>query len=103
MNRIWAVELSPQAIVDLKGLDGPERTQTKKGIDKLKTDPQLRGHALGGNLSGYRTLVVGKRKIRIVFRVIDDCVLVLVIAIWHRRNNEVYLKAATRNDDGPEG
>jgi mRNA interferase RelE/StbE len=103
MNRIWAVELSPKAIVDLKGLDRADRTQTKKGIDKLKSEPQLRGHALGGNLSGYRSLVVGKRKIRIVFKVIDDCVLVFVIAIGHRRNDEVYLKAATRNDDSPEG
>lgn len=103
MNQIWQLELSPQAIVDLKGFDQTERTQIVKGIDKLKSDPRLRGHNLKGNLAGFRSLVVGKRKIRIIFRTIDSTVTVFVIAIGHRRNDEVYLKAATRTADSPEG
>ncbi len=70
---------------------------------KLTSDPQLRGYPLRGNLAGYRALVVGKKKIRIVYKVIKDQVVVFVIAIGHRRNDEVYLKASTRTDDSPEG
>ena len=70
---------------------------------KLTTEPQLRGYPLGGNLAGFRSLVVGKKKIRIVFKVISDQVVVFVIAIGHRRNDEVYLKAATRTDESAEG
>ncbi len=70
---------------------------------KLTTDPELRGYPLGGNLVGFRSLVVGKRKIRIVYKVLKDQVVVFVIAIGHRRNDEVYLKAATRTADSPEG
>lgn len=103
MNQTWQLELSPQATVDLKGFDQTERTQIAKGIDKLKTEPRLRGHSLQGNLSGFRSLVVGKRKIRIIFRIIDSTVTVLVIAIGHRHNDEVYLKAVSRTDDSLEG
>lgn len=84
-------------------LDGSDRRLVEAGLLKLTTDPHLRGHALGGNLTGFRSLVVGKKKIRIVFKVISDQVVVFVIAIGHRRNDEVYLKAATRTDDSTEG
>jgi mRNA interferase RelE/StbE len=103
VNPNWQVELSPKAIVDLKGLDQSERDQIVKGIDKLKTEPLMRGHALEGNLADFRSLVVGKQKMRIVFRIIGSKVLVYIIAIGHRRNDEVYLKAAARTDDSPEG
>ena len=48
-------------------------------------------------------MVVGKKKIRIVYRVIDERVMVYVVAIGRRHNDEVYLHAATRTDDSPEG
>jgi mRNA interferase RelE/StbE len=73
------------------------------GLLKLTSDPHLRGHPLSGNLSGLRSLVVGKKKIRIVYKVVDKRVLVYIIAIGYRRNDEVYLRAAARTDDSPEG
>ena len=48
MNQIWQLELSPQAIVDLKGFDQTERTQIVKGTDvttrftsKLRPEPPI--------------------------------------------------------------
>jgi mRNA interferase RelE/StbE len=103
VTQTWQLELSPAAITDLKGFDQTVRAQISKGIDKLKTEPRVRGHALQGNLAGFRSLVVGKRKVRIIFRVIDSTVMVFVIAIGHRHNDEVYIRASARIKESPEG
>jgi mRNA interferase RelE/StbE len=101
MKQVWHVELAARALADLRGLDQSERLLVEKGIEKLKTDPQMRGHALQGNLADFRSLVVGKRKIRIIYRIVESKVLVHVIAIGHRRNKEVYIEASTRTGDSP--
>lgn len=103
MSGPWLLTYSAEAQLDVVGLDGSDRRMVEAGLLKLTTDPLLRGHALGGNLAGFRSLVVGKKKIRIVYKVMDKHVLVLVIAIGHRRNDEVYLKAGTRTEDSHEG
>lgn len=65
-------------------------------MDKLSISPELRGHALKGNLAGCRSLVVGKKKLRVVYEIETDRVLVYVIAIGHRRDDEVYIRASNR-------
>ena len=99
----WSLAYSAAAQQDVIALDGSDRPLVEAALRKLTTDPQLRGYPLGANLAGFRALVVGKKKIRIIFKVISDQVVVFVIAIGHRRNDEVYLKAATRTDDSSEG
>ncbi len=88
---------------DVSALDGSDRPSVEAALLKLSTDPHLRGYPLGGNLAGFRSLVVGKKKIRIVYKILVDQVVVFVIAIGHRRNDEVYLQATARTDDSAEG
>lgn len=99
----WFVVLSPEAELDLREIDNSTIDIVKAGLRKLSTSPELRGHALKGSLAGCRSLVVGKKKIRIVYSVIGERVMVYVVAIGRRHNDEVYLKAATRTDDSTEG
>ena len=103
MSEPWLLTYSDEVQKDVAALDGSDRPPVEAGLFKLTTDPHLRGHALSGNLTGFRALVVGKKKIRIVYRVLHDQVVVFVIAIGHRRNDEVYLRAATRTEESPEG
>jgi mRNA interferase RelE/StbE len=103
MSGAWVLTYSSEAQKDVASLDGSDRRIVEASLIKLTTDPHLRGHALGGNLTGFRSLVVGKKKIRIVFKVINDKVTIFVIAIGHRRNDEVYLQASARLGDSPEG
>lgn len=88
------VQLLPEAVDDLKGLDGSARTIVAAGIEKLRTDPHLRGTALGsrltGNLTGLRKLVVGNRTYRIVYQVRADNTVVVVWVIGRRADSEVY-------------
>jgi len=94
------VQLLPEAVEDLKGLDGGARKIVAAGIEKLRTDPQLRGAPLGsnltGNLTGLRKLVVGNRTYRIVYQVGGDNTLVIVWVIGKRADSEVYGDAKAR-------
>lgn len=103
MTRRWTVRLSPAATSDYDCLDHSVASSVDGAIEKLTEHPELRGYPLRGNLSGLRSLVVGKKKFRIVYRVLDERVVVYVVAIGRRHNDEVYLKAATRTDNSTEG
>ena len=102
MSGGWSLRFSYSAELDLISLDGSDRPMIQAGLLKLTTDPHLRGHALKGNLAGFRSLVVGKKKIRIVYKVVEQRVVVYVIAIGRRRDGEVSLEAGGRISDPSE-
>ena len=103
MTPIWTVRLSSAATSDYESLDHSVATSEDAALEKLTAHPELRGYPLRGNLSGLRSLVVGKKKIRIVYKVLGERVMVFVVAIGRRHNDEVYLEAGDRIDDSPEG
>ncbi len=94
------VKLLPEAVDDLRELDGSARKIVAAGIEKLRTDPHLRGAPLGSqatsNLTGLRKLIVGNRTYRIVYRVHEDNTVVVLWVIGRRADNEVYELARAR-------
>ena len=71
----------------------------KKQLDKLKTSPFLGeelGNKNGYDLTGYRKMYACKKQIRIVYSVINDLLLVHIIAIGKREDMEVYSTASER-------
>jgi len=70
-----------------------------KQFKKLSTSPQLGellGNQNGYDLSGCRKLYVDKKRIRIVYKIIDSQIVVEVIAIGKREGMEVYHNANDR-------
>ncbi|MFI5729160.1 type II toxin-antitoxin system RelE/ParE family toxin [Kribbella sp. NPDC051587] len=94
------VELTGDALEDLKDLDGAARQLVMKALRKLETDPELRGAPLGAqtgsDLTTFRKLVVGNRDYRIVYRIQEDGTVVVVWVIAKRADSEVYELAAAR-------
>ncbi|MEZ0492374.1 type II toxin-antitoxin system RelE/ParE family toxin [Kineococcus sp. TBRC 1896] len=94
------VELTDDALEDLKGFDGSAQRQILKGIKKLEDSPEQRGAPLGsrqsGNLTSYRKLVVGNRQYRIVYSVHEDGTICIVWVIGPRSDDEVYEMATAR-------
>lgn len=93
------VRLSAEAREDLLDLDGSARRVVARALRKLEDDPQLRGHPLGnrgGDLTTFRTLVVGDRDYRIVYRVDPDGTVVVVWVIGLRADAEAYELALRR-------
>jgi len=84
---------------DLKQLNNSIRIEVFKKLKKIQQSPEL-GLPLGNknnmNLTGLRKVYVAKKQVRIVYEVIDDILVVHVIAIGKREDMEVYKQAEQR-------
>ena len=84
------------AIDDLRRL-GPEvALRVMRRLLALAEEP-LSGRPLGGELTGFRKLMIGRNPWRVVYRVVDGAVVVCEIwAVGRRAESEVYAEAAAR-------
>jgi len=85
----WAVKLTDEAKRDLRKLDKPIQRRIADFLTQRLQDvdnPRATGKALQGNLSGLWRYRVGDY--RLICRLEDDELIVLVIEIGHR--NAVY-------------
>ena len=84
---------------DLTKLSHSQRRLVFKQFKKLQASPELGaplGNKAGYNLSGLRKLYVDKKKIRIVYRIIEDRIVVEVIVVGKREDMAVYKIAHER-------
>ncbi|HEY0498311.1 MAG TPA: type II toxin-antitoxin system RelE/ParE family toxin [Kutzneria sp.] len=91
------VVFTDEAIEDLRRLGPDVVPKVLKKVLMLCDDPEA-GHPLGGPLTGFRKLVVGRNHWRIVYRLTEDGVLE-ICEIWcvgARSDGEVYGEAAAR-------
>ena len=83
----WGYELTPEAVRQLRVL-GPSAAAEIKGFLETKikgtADPRLFGKPLRGELHGFWRYRV--RDYRILCRIKDDILLVLVVSVGHRKN-----------------
>ncbi|MGH8775670.1 MAG: type II toxin-antitoxin system RelE family toxin [Jiangellaceae bacterium] len=83
---------------DLRHIGRPDIRLIFKKIALLETDVHA-GQPLGGELTGFRKLVVGRTTYRIVYRIGAGGSSIEICEIWavgHRRNSEVYVEASRR-------
>lgn len=86
---MWRVEFDRRAVKDLDRLGAKEKERIRRFIDERlvrAADPRLIGSALSGNLAGLWRYRIGD--IRLIVRIVDDRLTVLVVGIGHR--SEVY-------------
>jgi len=72
---------------DLSKLSSSQKMLVLKQFKKIQTSPelgQLLGNKLGYNLSGCRKMYVDKKKIRIVYSILEEIITVEVIAFGKR-------------------
>lgn len=95
----YSVVLTVAAAQDFRQLDGSLKVPVAKQLRKLETAPRL-GEHLGNRaglcLTGYYKLYAAKKSIRIVYRIIDQEILVEVVAIGKREDLAVYQEALKR-------
>jgi mRNA interferase RelE/StbE len=87
----WTIEFDEQAEHDLSRLDKPVQREIARYLQtRIATaaDPRSFGHALGHELSGLWRYRV--RDYRIICKLEETRLVILVIAIGHRRN--IYAK-----------
>jgi len=96
----YEVVLHPQVLEkDFRMLSKSQIVLVHKQFKKLQTSPEL-GALLGNkssyNLSGCRKMYVDKKKIRIVYTILKEMIMVEVVAVGKRDDMEVYQKVSER-------
>ena len=95
----YRIELKSEVLKDLDSFSHVQKILIFKQFTKLESSLQLGetlGNKAGYDLSGYRKMYVDKKKIRIVYKIIEDRVVVEIIAIAKREDMSVYKKASER-------
>jgi len=95
----YRVVLTVAAAEDFRRLDESLKEPVAKQLGKLETAPRLGehlGNRAGLDLTGYYKLYAAKKSIRIVYRIMDQEILVEVVAIGKREDLTVYQEALKR-------
>ena len=104
----WTVNYLPEAVEDLRALDGSQRILVRKAIQKVSANPLPKseggyGTPLGSrgstNLTGFLKVKLRAAGLRIVYRLIRHEGQMLVVVIGVREDSEVYQEAQKRIDD----
>ena len=82
----WKIYLTPTAKRLLEAVtDRSVRSALRNRIDHLKEDPDKQGKPLVGELKGYRSLRAVGQRYRILYRIENQEVVVLVVALGLRK------------------
>jgi len=95
----YKVVLTAEAANDFRSLDGSVKKQAARQLKKLEESPHLGqplGNRAGFDLAGYYKLYAATKAIRIIYRIIEDEVVVEILGIGKRADFEVYADVARR-------
>ena len=95
----YSVTLTADAAEDFRRLDGSLKQPVAKQLKKLETSPLLGehlGNKAGLDLTGYYKLYAAKKDIRIVYSIIEQEVIVEIVAIGKREELAVYRTSLKR-------
>jgi mRNA interferase RelE/StbE len=82
----YKIEITPLAIELLsKVKDKREQEGIKKRIEKLTLEPEKQGKALSGKLKGYRSIRALGQRYRIIYRVEQSTITVLIVGAGIRK------------------
>ena len=84
------------ALKEWSALDGAVKEALRKLLRKRLDQPHTPGAELGGELRGCYKIKLRRQGYRLVYRVVDDVLLVLVLAVDKREGSVVYASAEKR-------
>lgn len=91
----YDVEWDPKALKELRKLDGAVRLQFLRKLQERQSHPRVPGDALHGLKDCYKIKLRGAGY-RLVYRVEDERIVILVLAIGKRERGSVYEQAGKR-------
>lgn len=91
----YEIEWDPKALKELRKLDGAIRLQVLKKLQERQSGPRVPGDALHGMKDCYKIKLRGAGY-RLVYRVEDERIVILVLAVGKRERSTVYEQAGKR-------
>ncbi|MGK7893521.1 MAG: type II toxin-antitoxin system RelE/ParE family toxin [Xenococcus sp. (in: cyanobacteria)] len=85
----YKIEITPLALELLsKVQDKREQQGLSKRIEQLKSEPNKQGKALSGALKGYRSIRALGQRYRIVYRVDQEKIIVVIVGAGMRKEGD---------------
>ena len=95
--KTYQLEFHELALKEWKKLDGTVKLQFQKVLSKRMQEPHVPSARLRGELQNTYKIKLRDVGYRLVYEVIDQRLVVMVIAIGRRDHEEVYQSALKRN------
>ncbi|MBI6976073.1 MULTISPECIES: type II toxin-antitoxin system RelE family toxin [Pseudomonas] len=95
MGADYDVEWDPKALKELRKLDGTIRLQFLKKLQERQAGPRVPSDALHDMKDCYKIKLRGAGY-RLVYRVEDERIVILVLAVGKRERSSVYEQAGKR-------
>ncbi|GBQ58427.1 type II toxin-antitoxin system RelE family toxin [Komagataeibacter swingsii] len=92
----YAIEFDDRALREWDGLDGSVRKKFEKKLEKLVLNPYSPGNELHGDLAGLYKIKLRQDGYRLVYQVVEQRIVIFVIAVGRREDNEIYMSATGR-------
>ncbi|BCS97432.1 RelE toxin [Desulfoluna limicola] len=92
----YKLKFLPTALKEWKKLDNTISTQLKKKLEEVLQNPRIQANQLR-NFENHYKIKLRASGYRLVYEVIDDEIVVLVIAIGKREGNKIYEVAKLRS------
>ena len=92
----YKIKFVPQALKEWHDLDGSVKEVLIKLLKKRLLEPRVPGAELQGDLSNCYKIKLRKQGYRLVYQVIDQTLVVLVLAVDKRENMVAYRSAIAR-------
>ncbi|HIP50862.1 MAG TPA: type II toxin-antitoxin system RelE/ParE family toxin [Campylobacterales bacterium] len=97
--KMYSVEYHPALEEDLKALGHSTAQLVFKKLKKIAENPVIGvdlGNKANMNLTGYKKVYVDKKRVRIVYKIVEEKIVVYVVAVGKRDDMEVYERASLR-------
>lgn len=91
----YKLDFHEKALKEWRRLDAAVRARLKAKLAERLEDPRVEAARLSGQSNRYK-IKLKRPGIRLVYEVIDDQLVVAVIAVDKRENNAAYIKAGGR-------
>lgn len=93
---IYAIDFHTAALKEWKDLDNSVRTSFKKKLEKRLVSPHVPSARLHGDLHNCYKIKNDSTGHRLVYQVLDEQIVVLILAIDKREKFAAYLRAQAR-------
>ena len=85
----------------MDGLDGSIRRKFEKKLEKLVLNPHSPGNELHGDLARFYKIKLRQDGYRLVYQVVEQRIVIFVIAVGRREDSEIYTTATGRIPETP--
>ena len=99
LSMIYNLGFKPEALKEWKKLNSTIRVQFKKKLKKRLVNPRVPKDKLSGYEDVYK-IKLRSVGYRLAYKVQDEEVLVLVLSVGKRENNQVYNALKNRKSEG---